>query len=181
MNQLDQAAAAGGIELQPFERGRHSLLAASLAVAPGAHVVLELFDKQGPLGEPAAFGPEDHRLVAAAADFGTEMLRQALAERQMQRVLFDAVAAALDASDSLAESLARHRRPASGTAAARRGPGSSARGSGRHRSPVAPEATVRLLEAVRVLALRHGTAAVEHCTRLVESCILLDKLTEGTV
>ena len=33
------------------------------------------------------------------------MLRQALAERQTHQVLFDAVAAALGASDSVAESL----------------------------------------------------------------------------
>ena len=32
--------------LQPFEKNRRSLLAAPLAVAPGIHVVLELFDKQ---------------------------------------------------------------------------------------------------------------------------------------
>src|SRR4051812_19035354 len=35
MNQLDQAATAGTVELQPFERGRNSLLAAPLSVAPG--------------------------------------------------------------------------------------------------------------------------------------------------
>ena len=29
--------------------------------------------------------------------------------------------------------------------------------------------TLRLAEAVRVLALRHGTAAVCHCTEMVES------------
>jgi hypothetical protein len=31
------------------------------------------------------------------------------------------------------------------------------------------EETVRLAEAVRVLRLRYGPAAVRHCTRLIES------------
>src|SRR5438094_6262451 len=46
MNQLGQGGAAASLELQPFEKNRRSLLAAPLAVAPGIHVVLELFDKQ---------------------------------------------------------------------------------------------------------------------------------------
>jgi len=37
--------------------------------------------------------------------FGGDLLRQALAERQTQRVLFDAVAAALDAGDAVAKTL----------------------------------------------------------------------------
>ena len=38
--------------------------------------------------------------------------------------------------------------------------------------------TLRLAEAVRVLALRHGPAAVQHCTRLVEGLReLLDQVT----
>src|SRR5262249_12828267 len=71
-----------------------SLLAAPLAVAPGVHVVLELFDKQAGAGKPAAFTDEDHRLVRAAADVGAELLRHALAQRQTRQVLFDAVAPA---------------------------------------------------------------------------------------
>ena len=45
MNNLAQLGASGTLELQPFEKNRRSLLAAPLAVAPGIHVVLELFDK----------------------------------------------------------------------------------------------------------------------------------------
>src|SRR5262249_3957792 len=100
LSRPDEAAAGGAVELQPFERGRRNVLAAPLDVAPGVQVVLELFDKQG--GE---FTSADQRLVAAAADFGAELLRQALAERQTQQVLFDAVAAALGASTSMAETL----------------------------------------------------------------------------
>ncbi len=103
------------LELQPFERGRRSLLAAPLNVGPGVQVVLELFDKQSPPSQPLSpegrgpqaegFSEEDRRLVAAAADFGVEMLRQALAERQTHQVLLDAVGAALGASESVAASL----------------------------------------------------------------------------
>src|SRR5262249_2188135 len=103
MDHLDQAAASTALELQPFERGRRSLLAAALSVAAGIHAVVELFDEQGP--GAGAFSEADRKLMGAAADFGTEMLRQALAERQTHRLLFDAVAAALGASDSLADTL----------------------------------------------------------------------------
>jgi ActR/RegA family two-component response regulator len=164
MNRLDETA--GGIELQPFERGRHSLLAAPLMVAPGVQVVLELFDK-GERG--SGFMADDQRLVAAAADFGAEMLRQALAERQMHRVLLDAVAAALGASDSVAESLQgtpaeRLEEPAPAAVLDRLREGLSATPG----AAVDADETLRLAEAVRVLALRHGSPAVRHCIRLVE-------------
>lgn len=159
---------AVGLELQPFERGRQTLLAAPLNVAPGLHVVLELFDKKGAQGvEP--FGEADRRLAAAAADFGAEMLRQAVAERQTQRVLFDAVAAALEASASVTASLreaptARPEDPPPQSVMQRLREGLSDSDAA-----LAPEETVRLAEAIRVLALRHGSAAVRHCTQLVES------------
>src|SRR5262249_19245757 len=91
MNDLAGAAAAN-VELQPFERGRSALLAAPLAAGPGVQAVLELFDR------PGGFRDEDRRVAAAAAGIGSELLRQALAERQTQRTLFDAVGAALDAT-----------------------------------------------------------------------------------
>ncbi len=184
MNQLDQAGAET-LELQPFERNRRSLLAAPLAVAPGIHVVLELFDKQpAPApssrgGEGDGFTEDDQRLVRAAADFGAEMLRQALGQRQTHLVLFDAVAAALGATASVTETLRgqaaqRLEQPppkpvldqlrAGLSATATVGPN--------------PEDTLRLAEAIRVLALRHGPAAVQHCIRLVESLrTLLDSAT----
>jgi ActR/RegA family two-component response regulator len=181
MNRLDQAAAAGTVELQPFEQGRRSLLAAPLAVAPGVHVVLELFDKQGPRGEgdAAAFTDEDQRLVRAAADFGAEMLRQALAQRQTHQMLLDAVAAALGASDSVAQTLRgsagqRLEQPPPDAVLDRLREGLSATGAG----AVDAGEAVRLAEAVRVLALRHGPPAVQHCIRLVDSLRqLLDAVT----
>jgi hypothetical protein len=175
-DRLDQAAAAGTVELQPFEQGRWSLLAAPLAVAPGLHVVLELFDKQG--AEGTAFTAQDRSLVAAATEFGAEILRHALAERQTQQMLLDAVAAALTASDSVAETLRGgvHRLeeppPPEVMESLREGLGATA-GTG-----VAAEDTLQLAEAVRVLALRHGPAAVQHCIRQVESLrALLDTVT----
>jgi ActR/RegA family two-component response regulator len=180
MSELDQVSAAGTVELQPFERGHQSLLAAPMAVAPGIQVVLELFDKQAaPDASAAAFTADDQRLVAAAAEFGTEMLRQALAERQMHQLLFDAVDAALGASDSVAESLRRtpaerREEPPPAAVLERLREGLSANTT----ATVDAEETLRLAEAVRVLALRHGSAAVKHCTRLVEDLrALLDNVT----
>src|SRR5262245_18519799 len=171
MTRPDQAAASGTVELQPFEKGRSSLLAAPLAVAPGVHVVLELFDKQGAAGkEGAAFTEEDQRLVRAAADFGAELLRHALSQRQTHQVLLDAVAAALGASDSLTQDLRgsaaqRLEQPPPVAVMDRLREGLSATAGG----AMGADETLRLAEAVRVLALRHGPAAVQHCTRLVES------------
>jgi hypothetical protein len=43
---------------------------------------------------------------------------------------------------------------------------------------IAVDDSLRLMEAVRVLALRHGPEAVRHCTRLVEDLrALLDSVT----
>jgi len=177
MEQLDQAASAGNLELQSFERGRRSLLAAPLSIAPGLQAVLELFDKAS-----GGFNEADRQLASAAADFGTEMLRQALAERQMHRVLFDAIEAALGASDSIAQSLDDRRdagptmRPEDPTPAAvlqRLREGLEERSDA-----MDADATLRLAESIRVLAVRHGPAAVHHCIRLVESLRqMLDEMT----
>jgi two-component system nitrogen regulation response regulator NtrX len=181
MERLDEAANTGNLELHPFERGRRSLLAAPFHIAPGLQAVLELFDKQASGGghapDEGGFTESDCQLVAAAADFGAEMLRQALAERQMHRVLFDAIEAALDASDAMAQSLDNAApRPEDPPPAAvlqrlrrRLDEGSNA---------IDADATLRLAESIRVLAVRHGTAAVHHCIRLVESLRqLLDEMT----
>ncbi len=173
----DEAAAGGGVDLQPFERGRQSLLAAPMSVGSGVHVVIELFDKQGSAG----FTAEDQRLVGAAAEFGAEMLRQALAERQTHQLLVDAVAAAAGAGDALAESLRgtaaqRLEQPPPAAVLDQLRAGLEATGA----APADAGEMVRLAEAVRVLALRHGPAAVAHCTRLVEGVReLLDAVTGG--
>jgi hypothetical protein len=138
--------------------------------------VFELFDKAG-----GSFTPEDHRLVAAAADLAAEMLRQALAQRQTHQLLLDAVGAALGAGDSVAESL---RRPADTAGRLEQPPPAAVLDQLRQGLNAAPgpnvcaDETLHLAEAIRVLALRHGSPAVQHCIRLVENLReLLDTVT----
>jgi hypothetical protein len=171
---------AGPLDLQPFEAGHRSVLAAPMEVAPGLHAVLELLDKTTP---GAAFNAEDKRLAQSAANLGADLLRQALGHRRTQQMLFDAVAAALSASKQMAESLG-------GTAAGglAEPPPEQVLDQLRHGLSTAPNMlegdkasaaqTVRLAEAIRVLALKHGTPALEHCLRLVENVrALLDQVT----
>jgi two-component system, NtrC family, nitrogen regulation response regulator NtrX len=167
---------AAGVELQPFERGRSSILAVPLNVGPGVQVVIEAFDKVG-----GPFTDADRRLALLAAELGAEVLRQALAERQTHRLLLDAVAAALGAGESLESALrgaaARPEQPPplAVLEGLRRGL-ESAPGA----SVVDADATLQLAEAVRALAVRHGPAAVRHCTRLVQGLReLLDEITGG--
>jgi ActR/RegA family two-component response regulator len=173
---LEQTPGPSSVELQPFERGRRFLLAVPMTVTAGVHVVCELFDKVSGSG----FTEEDQHLVSTAADLGTEMLRQALGERQTQRVLFDAVEAALGAGDSLVQSLR-------GTAAERmeQPPPAPILDSLKESlsfsadALVEPEETVKLAEAIRVLALRHGPQAVRHCLVLVQNLQELLDTTSG--
>ena len=159
------------VELQEFERGRRSLLVAPLTAGPGFQVVVELFDKQ------AGFTTADRDLVTAAADFGGEVLRHALAERQTHRVLFEAIGAALGASESLSETLdGGTGEPAASAPAVLDQLRESLASDGPR--AVAADDTLRLAEAVRVLALKHGPAAVRHCVEVVEGLrTLLDSLT----
>jgi len=161
MNRID---GDGGIVRLPFEEGRTTILAAPLQVGPGLHVILELFDKP-------AFAEADKRLVAATADMGAELLRRGLAERQTHRLLFDAVEAALRASEGVGA--IRGGDPLPPQAVLDRLKQSFATDD-----PIADgEVGLRLLEAVRALAVRHGTPAVDHCIALIES---LRKLLDAT-
>jgi ActR/RegA family two-component response regulator len=175
MTRLEQLAGSGNVELQAFEKDRQSLLAAPLAITSGVHVVLELFDKQG----AGAFTEEDHQLVRAAADIGAEMLRQALMHRQTHQVLFDAVAAALQTSASVSETLRgspsqRLEQPPPTAVMDQLRQGLSATPA----VTVDAEESLQLVEAIRVLALRHGSPAVRHCIALVENLRgLLDSVT----
>lgn len=177
MVDLDKQARDGTVQLQSFEQGHYSLLAAPLAVAPGLHVVLELFDRQTARGEvdPAGFAAADVALVRDASLFGAEMLRQALAQRQSHQVLLEAVAAALHASETVAQSLQAPQGSAAATPDVvldqlRQGLAATTAEN------VAGADSVRLAEAIRLLAVRHGTSAVRHCIQLVESlCDLLDR------
>jgi ActR/RegA family two-component response regulator len=177
MNLLDQAG--GGIEFQPFERGAHMVLAAPLSVAPGLQVVLELFDKQSPDGGQSSFDAADRRLVRSATSFGADLLRQALAERQMRRVLSDAVVAALRAGDEVAQAVRASGEPQVEAPTPPDILATLDEGL-RHGSAGAIDAsaTVRLAEAIRLLALRYGPRAVDHCSRMLTDLRgLLDDVT----
>jgi two-component system, NtrC family, nitrogen regulation response regulator NtrX len=171
-----ELAALGPVELQPFEKDRQSILAAPVPVASGVHVVLELFDR------PGGFTPENRRLVDAAAEFSSELLRQALAERQTQRLLIDAVSAALTASEQVTAALPMGTEERS---TAPLPPGVMDRlraGLDESANAVVDSGTsLELAEAVRELAVRHGPAAVRHCVRLVQSVKQMLDETSGSL
>jgi DNA-binding response OmpR family regulator len=152
---------SGVVELFPFEKSRRSMLAAPLPVGGGTVVVLELFDKN------SGFTADDRRLVAAAAEVGGDLVRQAVAERQSHRLLFDAVEAALRASTGVQAALASEPAgvneppPPAVMDRLRQGLDEDAN------AVVDADGTLKLVEAVRALAVRHGPQAVEHCTRMV--------------
>jgi two-component system, NtrC family, nitrogen regulation response regulator NtrX len=156
---MNNLSAGAGAELQPFERGRTSLLAVPLPVGGGIQAVLELFDR------PGGFREDDRKLAAAAAEIGVELLRQALADRQTRRTLFDAVAAALDATNSATAGLLAPEAPPPAAVLDTVRASFASTGMSPHES----DAVLRLAEAVRALAVKHGPAAVEHCLRVVKS------------
>lgn len=162
-------SADGAVNLLPFETGRTSILAAPVPVGSGTAVVLELFDKP-----PPGFTTADRQFVSAAAEIGADLLRQALAERQTHRLLFDAVEAALKASAGVTEVLTTTTEAPPPAVIER-----LKQGLARDVNAVAdPETTLRLVEAVRGLAVRHGPAAVEHCVKVVTDLRkLLDTIT----
>jgi len=168
MNDFD-ASTVGSVELMPFEKNRRSILAAPLRVGPGTHVVLELFDKP-------QFTEDDRRRASAAAEIGAELLRQSLSERQTHRLLFDAVEAALTASADIARTLTVTSddpdSPPPSAVMDRIRQGLSADAN----AVMDADTGLRLIEAVRILAVRHGPEAVDHCVRMVEG---LRRLLDG--
>jgi ActR/RegA family two-component response regulator len=185
----------GPVELLPFEEHRSCLLAAPIRVGSETVVVVELFDKVAGasggnrVGEvephtprnPPGFTDEDRQLLASAAELGADLLRQAVAERHTHRLLFDAVDSALQATanfDTGAETLESQDEGTPPPAVIQR----LKEGLGADADAVAdPDTTLRLVEAVRALALRHGSGAVDHCVRVVNDLrALLDTVT-GTI
>jgi len=168
---LDEAdlASSGMFQLFPFETGRKQILAAPLPAGSGTAVVLELFDKPDP-----GFTEDDRRLVSAAAEVGGDLIRQAIGERGSHQLLFDAVEAALSASAGMQETLADPAAPAPAAAMER-----LREGLGSDANAVADgDTTLKLIEAVRALAVKHGPAAVDHCVKLVTDLRnLLDAVT----
>ncbi|MFL5329444.1 MAG: response regulator [Gemmataceae bacterium] len=158
----------GGAELQPFERGRKSVLVVPLTVSGRVSAVIELFDK------PGGFNAVDRRTAAAAAVVGSALMEQAIGEQKKQQTLFAAIEAALKATESLGPATVESTPiPEVVRASLRAGvdrPGAMIRG----------EAALELAEAVQTLAAHHGPEAVRHCLRLVESLTrLLDDVTDS--
>jgi len=172
LNDLDLRS-LGPVELLPFEANRSCVLAAPLRVGSDTVVVVELFDKAAP-----GFTDEDRRLLSSAAEVGADLLRQAIAERHTHKLLFDAVEAALSATALLSESLPANAESAPPhTVMEKLKAGLSADAN----AVADPETTLRLVEAVRALAVKHGPTAVDHCVRVVNDLRkLLDEVT-GTV
>lgn len=177
VHHLEQLGKEGSIDLQPFEHSRRNALVAPILVQSGLQVVIELLEKSG----VEEFSPADRQLVRAAASFARELLRQALAEHQTQRMLFDAVAAALRVGDEVSQTLR-----VSGSLKPEDPPPSDVleqlqaglRGT---TADLDSRAMLQLAEAIRVVSLRYGSSALEHCTRLVESVRqMLDEVTGTT-
>lgn len=168
---LEQVLADSGLEVQPFERGWRTLLVVPQQLGTEGQLVWELFDKQGPAGqlEPLGFSEEDQRLAQAVAALGAELLRQALTQRQTHRLLLDAVAAALETTQALATSpqpaAARLEEPLPEAILEPLRRGLQAGPT----TAIPAEDNLRLAEAIRQLALRYGSPAVQHCLRMIDS------------
>jgi len=147
-----QPAALGSVTLYPFEQNRRSILAAPMNFGIGAQAVLELFDKP-------EFTPADRRVVALLAEIGTDALRNHMIERQSQRLLFDAVDAALKAGANISASFQ------SGAVMESLRTGLTAEGQ----TPAQADAGLKLVEAARALAVQYGQPAIDHGVRMVES------------
>jgi two-component system, NtrC family, nitrogen regulation response regulator NtrX len=164
MNQPSIMTDMTGIELQPFEQNRTAILLAPLSVAPGVQAVLELFDAPG-------FNNDHKQMVSSITDIAAELLRQSLAQRQSNDLLYAAVDSALKASHSVTDSLT----PSTPVVmdqlrqTLKQNPNAVAEA----------EVSLRLMEAVRELGVRHGEAAVQHCVTLVESVRKLLDQTAG--
>jgi len=167
-NEFDPAG-LGAVELHPFEMGIKNLIAAPLLSGQGSQAVMEFFNKPAP-----GFTAADRKAMTAAAEVGADLLRRSLAERQTHRLLYDAVTSALASTATMAESLAGAEAPPPQAMLDRLREGLDANAN----AVIDADATLKLVDAVRGLALRHGPAAVEHCVRGVTQLQqLLDDLT----
>ncbi len=160
-------AAGAGVTLQPFEQNRQNILAAPMAVASGVVAIIELFDK------PGGFLADDKRIVRASTAIWTELLRQSFAERQSQRMLIETVQAALNAGDSLAQTM-QGKENAATTVPSLMAMISLRENLQQQLGPGAESDDVlTLLQAVRELGVAHGPAAIRHCLQLVQSTMEL--------
>ncbi|MGE0529511.1 MAG: response regulator [Bdellovibrionales bacterium] len=179
MNNLPDHEKSQSIELQPYEVGKFSLLAVPLAVAPGIHVVIELFDKQkNGERDPEGFTQRDLLVLRDSSQFGVEILRQTLSQRRTHRLLLDALGAALKASEGVTRSImvqpVSKNTPTEEVILEQLQEGLERSGESENQA----QETIRLAEAIRILNLRHGNLAIRHCTEMVEKITdLLDEVT----
>lgn len=156
---------SASMQFQSFEQDRDSALIAPLTNGASLQVVLELFDKQDSDG----FTSNDRQIVEATAEFGGELFRHAFSEQRMQQVLFDALATALEASHSIEASLGGSPGKLSDPPPEEILDALQRDLQGSSDNSLSSKDAVRLAEAVRVLALRHGSEAVQHCLQQIES------------
>ncbi len=146
-----QTLSADGV---PFSRS----LAASVASGQEAAILNELDGGLAGVVELFPFEQSRKSMLAAPLPVGGDLLRQAVAERQSHRLLFDAVEAALRASTGVQEILAtsspEEPPPQSVMERLRQGLDENAN------AVVDGDTTLELVEAVRSLAVRHGSTAV---------------------
>lgn len=149
-------AESHALRLLPVEAGRRTLLIAPMVIRDGVVGALELFDKQnGP------FTPEDVEIAQATAELGADLLRRSLAERQGHRLLVDALAATLQATERVHDLLHDDRPPPEVLEQLKKGLQQSGDAA------TDPAVVLQLLEEVRTLARQHGVRAVEYCVRMI--------------
>jgi len=159
----------GPIRLQTFEKDRDSLLLASASLGGGSHAVFELFDRIG----AERFSDEDRQRLTTGSELGGELLRQTLNEKHTRSLLFDAIAAALEASRPHEDGTADEGGDTIGGPMMESIRRNLAEMPG---SVLDSEASIRLSQAIRSLASRHGDPAVRHCQKLIDSLLeLLDR------
>ncbi len=156
---------AQGVQLQPFERSRKSLLAVPLIAAGGLTAVLELFDKT----DQAGFSTEDRQLMSAAAELGAMLIRQGLAERQTHGTLLDALQAALEASRQVSSGLQPVSEPGEPAKKPAESPGDDRGDQGDLGDDLGEKLSLRVAGLLRDICERHGPQALEECVQLLRS------------
>jgi DNA-binding NarL/FixJ family response regulator len=150
----------GAVTLLPCEQQRTALLIAPLPLGNGVPMVVELYDTAPLTGGQSA-------LFRYGLDLAAELLRVGFAERHTQNLVFDAVDAALKASDKMSQSLTAPEQvpavPLKDTVLAKLKTGLTRD----HGDLADADMSLPLLEAVRELTTRHGPVAITHCTRLI--------------
>jgi ActR/RegA family two-component response regulator len=150
-------AASDTLQLYPFEQNRTSIWAAPLAVGSGRTAIFELFS-------PREMTSQDKLLLTVAAEIGADLLKRTWAEQKTHRILFDAIQAALTTSEQLSPASTVLDEVKRGFAA-------------ESNAIVGGEAGLKLVQAIRSLAEKHGSPAVDHCTLMVKN---LDHLLTDT-